>query len=215
MYERCFSMSIDFATTPIGPLMPIAETTPGADAIDYQICERIDGAGADDFFTYPPRPQAEFLAAWAQKELVLEMPDVASSPPRGSTQLVGVPVWFWVTNSKPASATVSVPGLSATLTAEPTALHIRISGGSGAAAADNVTVDCPGSGTPYDKTENGPTDTSDCSHVFDWNDTFTIDATVDWSLSWTATNGQVGTLPTVSRTTSFTLQLEEAQAVTD
>jgi hypothetical protein len=38
--------------------------------------------------------------------------------------------------------------------------------------------------------------------------------TVVWALAWTATNGQAGTLPPVTRTTALDLDVQQAQAVT-
>mgnify|MGYP001390779576 CR=1 FL=1 len=143
--------------------------------------------------------------ASAQSQLVLELPDVATSPPRGGTQLVGVPVWFWVTNSAPAATTAEIPGLAVTLSAVPTSTRYRIG---------DATLTCDGAGTAYDPDRPAAGQHSDCTHTFDQNATVTVDATVDWQLTWTATNGQAGDLPTVSRTTSFTLTLEQAQAVT-
>jgi len=43
----------------------------------------------------------------------------------------------------------------------------------------------------------------------------TLSATVTWAVSWVASDGQSGVLPNQSRTTTFDLTIEEAQAVTD
>ena len=162
----------------------------------------------------PPDPTL-LVVAQAAAQLTISTPDVATSPPRGGTQLVGVPVWFWVRNTKPMSATAAIPGLSATITATPGPLAVEISGASSVAAGDNTTLHCPGSGTPYDANRHDPWSASTCSKRFNWNHPSVIRATVTWQLAWTATNGQTGTLPVVTRTTSFGLTIKAAQAVTD
>lgn len=163
----------------------------------------------------PAVPTTDQVLASARSQLQLDLPDIATSPPRGGVQLVGIPVWFWIVDDEPVTTTASIPGLSATLTATPTTTRIAISGGTGDAAADNVTIECPGGGTPWEPGRYDDRASSDCSHPFDWNGTFTIDATVEWDLAWTATNGQAGDLPGVPRTTTFTLAIQQGQAVTD
>lgn len=191
------------------------DTTTGAQ-FAWRRCTLIaDGSDVGFFTGLPPIPTTDILVASARSQLVLDLPDIATSPPRGGEQLVGIPIWFWVENAAPVTTTAGIPGLSATLIAEPTATQVTISGGPSEATGDRVTIDCPGAGTPWEAGRYADRASSDCSHPFDWNGTFTVDATVEWTLSWTATNGQAGTLPPVSRTTTFTLTIEEAQAVTD
>lgn len=163
----------------------------------------------------PAMPTTDQVLASARSQLQLDLPDIATSPPRGGVQLVGIPVWFWIIDDEPVTTTATIPGLSATLTATPKTTHIAISGGTGDAAVDNVTIECPGGGTPWEPGRYDDRASSDCSHPFDWNGTFTIDATVEWDLAWTASNGQAGTLPGVPRTTTFTLTIQQGQAVTD
>jgi len=219
-YSKCIKLPVAIGTMILGGgYKPFDQGTytdeQKATAKWWMYCDRADGTGSEGFLTYPPRPDAGALVAQAKQSLVLPTPEVQTSPPRGGTQLVGVPVWFWVTNAKPAATTASVPGLSATLTATPGETHVKIRGGTGRAAVENTSFDCPGAGTPYAPGKANAKGGSDCSHAFDWNATFTIDVTVDWTLTWTATNGQAGTLPLVPRTTTFTLRIEQAQAVTD
>ena len=155
------------------------------------------------------------VVAQAAAQLTISAPDIATSPPRGGTQLVGVPIWFWVRNPKALSATASIPGLAATITATPGPLTVEITGASGRAVGDNGTLHCPGSGTPYDANQHDPWSASTCSKTFNWNHPSVIGASVAWHLTWAATNGQTGTLPAATRTTSFTLTIKQAQAVTD
>lgn len=183
----------------------------------FQTCTRVsDGVQVSEVVWWsPPGPSAADAVAIAQSQLHLALPDIGTSPPRGGLQLVGVPVWFWAKGAKSASTTAMIPGLSATLTATAVDTRIHISGGTGSAADDNVTLACPGGGRPWQQGRDQAWAESTCSHPFVWNDTFTVDATITWELAWTATNGQNGTLPDVARTTSFTLNVKQAQAVTD
>ena len=185
--------------------------------LGYQTCKRIsDGAEIGHAVWWsPPGPTAIDAVAIAESELHLRLPDIATSPPRSGLQLVGVPIWFWSVGATPVSTTAAIPGLSATLTATPVETRIRIGGGTGRARVDNVTLHCPDGGRPWQRGRDGAWANSGCSHAFAWNETFTVTATITWELAWTATNGQAGTLPDVARTTSFTLDLDQAQAVTD
>ncbi len=182
-------------------------------ATAWVYCRHADGtvtqylAGLDDSAT-------ELLVASARAKLDLATPDVHTSPPRNNPSLVSIPVWFW-TDATPTQTTASIPELSATLTATPTTTEIHISGATGNATTDHTTLQCQGTGTPYDPRHHHPTATSDCSHTFDWNATFTIDITTEWNLTWTATNGQRGTLPPQRRTTTIPLTVQQAQAITD
>lgn len=157
---------------------------------------------------------AELVAHHALGQVELDLPEVATSPPRGSdTMLVGVPVWFWVTDAEPVSATAAVPGLSATLTATPVRFH-----GSASPLGERgrpESFDCAGAGEAWVRGVHGGREASDCSITFDWNDSYQVDATVDWELTWEASNGESGTLPAVQRTSSFTIRVWQAQAVTD
>lgn len=175
-------------------------------------CDRKDTGLTDQFLQQlgggpPPPPPADVVAAQAASTLQLALPAVATAPPQGGVQLVGVDVWFWVTNSQPAQATATVPGLSATVTATPTATHL--------AFADGTQVECGGGGTPYDRTRPGRQQRSTCTRIFRDRGRQRVDVTVDWAISWTASTGETGVLPVVGRTTTLVLPIQEGQAVTD
>lgn len=188
------------------------------EAVSWTSCTLAnDPEGTAEWLNNPSVPGAGILVAFAEEQLDLELPSVATSPVRGGLQLVGVPVWFWVDNFEATSTTAEVPGLGATLTATPTRTRFAINGpGRGGPDATSETLVCDGAGTAWEAGSGAdPWAGSDCSYGFDWAGTFTVEATVDWDLTWTATNGQSGTLPAVSRTTTFTLDVEQAQAVVD
>ena len=187
-------------------------------ATSWTSCNLVnDPTGTAAWLNNPATPGAELLVAFAEEQLELELPAVATSPVRGGLQLVGVPVWFWVDNFESTSTTAEVPGLSATLTATPVRTRFVVAGpGRGGANGTSETVVCEGPGTKWEPGSGAdPWAGSDCSFAFDWSGTFTVESIVDWELTWSATNGQTGTLPAVSRTTTFTIDVEQAQAVVD
>jgi hypothetical protein len=148
------------------------------------------------------------LAVMARAELDLVLPTPKANPPVGSEQLVGIKTWLWVDPSiwQPLTATASVPGISATVTATPYATEWEM--------GDGETVSCDGPGTPY---EPGATDT-DCGHVYSIDSSEQPDSlyaaavTMFWRINWTATDGTGGDLGTLARTTPFELLVGQRQA---
>ena len=69
-------------------------------------------------------------------------------------------------------------------------------------------------GVPWDRGQPGRSQHSDCTHTFQVSGSRTARASIDWTLRWTATDGQTGTLPAISRTADQ-LVVNQAQAVTD
>ena len=159
------------------------------------------------------------LLVEAERSLVLPEPEVATSPPRGGVMPVGLPVWFWATNGAARSETAAVPGVSVTVdaTAAETRVVIDDPGrdDDGDPVSEEITVECAGTGEAYDSSVHGEWDASDCSHVFDWDDPAAVEVSVTWALTWSSTTGASGTLEPVTRTTTFTLDPVELQAVTD
>jgi hypothetical protein len=147
------------------------------------------------------------LARRAFAELPLIYPSPRTAPPPTAKQLVGVRTWLWVDPAdwQPMSATATIVGLSATVTAQPTKVIWTMGDGS--------TVTCNGPGTPYDPKLPDSEQSSTCSHTYQHDGTYTVRATIVWTVSWAATNGQGGTLPNVQRSTEFPLTVEQRQAV--
>jgi hypothetical protein len=150
---------------------------------------------------------AATLARQAYRQLPLLYPQPYTAPPANMTQLVGVRTWFWIDPNQwqARSATASVPGLSATVTARPA--EVRWDTG------DGTTITCDGPGTPYDPDRPDSLQHSDCSHVFEHDGEHDVRATIVWQVRWTASDGTSGTLPDVTRATQFPLQAQERQAV--
>lgn len=158
-------------------------------------------AGAPRATPAPAPPTAELVAALASAELHLDLPEVATAPPRAGLQLAGVRVWFWVEPDS-RSATATIPGLSATVTARPAALTVRSPAAGSATCAD-------GGGdhrTPL---------TAACTLTFLQRGRHEVEASLRWSLWWTATDGTAGSLPDVTRTATFPMVVSDGIALTD
>lgn len=147
------------------------------------------------------------VAAAAYATLHLDLPQVATSPPRDALQVVAIPVWYWIENFTPASATASIDDITATVWATPTTTRI-------ATGEDNIVVTCTGPGTPYDTNSDPKSQSSECTHAYDHHGTYTVNVTVTWQLHWESTTGEAGSLPPVNRTTTYDTTITELQAVT-
>jgi len=124
------------------------------------------------------------LAQQAEKQLGLGAPGIEMAPPSGSPQLVGVPTWLWIDPGswKTLSASASAGPVTATATATPAKVVWGLGNGQ--------TVTCEGPGTPYVASE--PDATTDCSYTWAEPGSFTVSATVYWSVTWTATGAPGG-----------------------
>lgn len=153
-------------------------------------------------------PSAAQLAQQAFARMRLDGAQIGSAPPAGSEGLVGLPVWLWTAQSPqtwgPQAMTVSAGGLSVTVTAK-----VK---GIGWSMGDGTTVTCTKPGTPYEKSY-GKTDSPDCGHRYTKVGSFTITATSTWTVDWTATNGETGTLPDTTRTSTTAARIGELQVV--
>lgn len=147
------------------------------------------------------------LALQALKELPLLYPRPRTAPPATVKQVVGIRTWMWVDPADwhPISATAAIPGLAATVTAQPTKVIWSMGDGS--------TVTCDGPGTVYDPTKPDSEQHSDCSHTYQHDGTYDARATIVWGVTWTATNGAGGALGNVQRSTQFAITVEQRQAV--
>ena len=153
------------------------------------------------------------LARQAWKQLPLVFPTTYTSPDRGSPQYTGLSTWMWISTAdwQPRSATASVPGLSATVTATPSRVEWDM--------GDGRPLERCGQGTAYDTARPARDQSTDCSHTYtDASATradgvFHAVATMWWTVSWQATDGSQGTLPDVFRTTTFDLRVDEIEAL--
>lgn len=118
--------------------------------------------------------------------------------------VVGVQTWLWLDQGwSPRSATATVPGLSATVTAEPSRAVWDMGDG-------DETV-CDGPGKAWDP--NQPNATTDCSYTYPVAGHFTVTVTVYYTTTWSASNGTAGQLAAITGRTSVPVTVNEIQAV--
>jgi hypothetical protein len=161
---------------------------------------------------------AATLALRAQRELVLPLPSMFSSP--GSTRAVNVPkvvnlpTWAWISNGSwaPVAATAALPGISVTATATPQ--FVVWSWGDGSSS------ECRGPGTAYARTVSNPAAASpDCGHTYTQTSKrapglrFPVRATIHWRITWRATTGQAGQFPDMTSTATQAWAVEEIDAL--
>lgn len=149
---------------------------------------------------------AEYLAQEAASSLTVAFPQPDMAPPPDADHLVGIAEWMWIDPSgfEPVSASASIPGISVTATAAPTSATWDMGDGS-----EPITCDA---GTAYDPALHDsyvPT----CSHVYQWDGHYTITVTTHWAITWSASNGDGGTLPGLDRSTTFDIEVLQRQAV--
>lgn len=154
-----------------------------------------------------PVADANLVAQQAFASLTVAVPEVGTAPGVDGLLLVGLRTWFWVANDEPVSATATIPGLSATVTATAASTTFRVD--------DGPATTCAGGGTPYDEGRPGSDQDQSCTHVFQVAGEHRVTVETTWTLAWTATNGVTGTLPDLVRTTELVLPLRSAEAATD
>jgi hypothetical protein len=120
----------------------------------------------------------------AVQQLGLGSPTIEMAPPSGSPQLVGVATWLWIDPAawQDKTASASAGTVTATATAAPSKVVWEMGNG------DSVT--CDGPGTPYSASD--PNATTDCSYTWPQAGSYTVTATVYWSVTWTAVGAAGG-----------------------
>jgi hypothetical protein len=124
------------------------------------------------------------VAEEAAKHLGIASPVIEMAPPDGAPQLVGVATWLWVNPAAwhPVSASASAGAVTTTATATPTKAVWDMGDGS--------TLTCGGPGTPYNPST--PNAKTSCSYRWATAGTYTVTATVYWSVTWTAAGAAGG-----------------------
>jgi hypothetical protein len=146
----------------------------------------------------------------------LPKPDAIFSPPlRSASAVVNLPQWFAVPVAqwRPVSGTAEVPGLSATVTATPRTLSFDPGDG-------HRPVSCRGPGPRWRPGTPEPAHAPACSYTYrdassvaPGGRAWTARLSVRWAVAWTATNGDGGSLGTLTTTQSYAMPVREIQAV--
>jgi enoyl reductase len=166
-------------------------------------------------------PQAidpEMLAQLAYAEVRVPSTNVELAPK--NTTKVNLPTWAWldIAKFKPVSVTASVPmlGLSATTTAEPVSLKIT------PGTDDAVTYPASGNceirdgriGEPFARGNVDKTPPCGVKYLRSSGDeSYKLQATITWKISWTSTTGQGGDLPNGTFGADQDVVVQEIQAV--
>jgi len=195
------------------------EEPPEGVPILWQSWECSDGRATFNFrWVIAPTPGA--LAETVRGRLIGQLPQpvVESSPPAGTASIIGVPVFVTVVNwTGIVTQTECAGGLCVTVTATPQ-LTFR-PGEPGA-----HTVQCSGSGTRFAPDAGTPEAQASSPGACTWTYTTRTgangrpsawpgQASVSWSISWTATTGASGSLAAVTRSTDVPRPVAEVQTV--
>ena len=169
--------------------------------------------------TASPAVDPRLLAIQAERSLRLPDPQLRFSP--DGSAVVNLPTWLWVVAAiwHPESVNASAGGVTATAVAVPTSVTWTMGDGS--------TVTCDGPGVPYVPTEAPDDQTTTCEHTYlessvnqpspdgDPNDrSFTVVATVNWSVSWSAIGAPGGgALPSLTTSSTLPERVEQVESV--
>ena len=181
------------------PNNPTTSPTPGGGA----------SAGGTPSSTVPPRSAVQIARDIAQRTAI-PLPGVRTSPPAGNDQLVNLPTWLWVEDWTPRRASATEGPLTVTVVATPRSVTWLMGDGS--------SVVC-GRGTPWDHALREEQQATDCSHTYTRSSATQPDlkyqarATMTWDVTWTATNGESGSLGQANRSVDFTMRVAESQAI--
>lgn len=195
------------------------EEPPEGVPILWQSWECSDGRATFNFrWVIAPTPGA--LAETVRGRLIGQLPQpvVESSPPAGTASIIGVPVFVAVVNwTGVVTQTECAGGLCVTVTAAP---QLRFRPGEPGAP----TVQCSGSGTRFTPSAGTPEAQASSPGACTWTYTTRTgangrpsawpgQASVSWSISWTATTGASGSLAAVTRSTDVQRPVAEVQTV--
>lgn len=156
------------------------------------------------------------LAQQARDSLVLPRPAAHRSPQENNSfegsPFTWVNLWTWVWTDRadyqPLRNTVSLAGVSATVTATPKALLFEPGDG-------GATVSCAGPGRPWSEADGNDAPPDGCGyryrHVTDGPVTSRVG--ISWSITWTGSGGQGGTLPDMQTYTSGPVRVLQSQSV--
>ena len=167
----------------------------------------------------PPPPDPAVLARQAYGELSLPEPVAHRSPPEDNSDpqygglpytWVGLSTFYWVEDWQPLARTVTLRGVSATVTATPTGLTFDPGDG-------NPPVSCDGPGRPWVEADgNKPPSDGACGYTYRAvtpDGPLTATTSVQWSVNWTSSTGASGTFPVSTTSSSSSFLVEQIQVV--
>lgn len=185
------------------------------DNLTVQQVDEVNRALADS--GCPPLVTPATLAEQAFNTITFPKPSGDRSPSSSHTYdgypftYVGLPTFFWTTPKtwKTLSATASLDGLSATVTARP--IQLVYDPGDGGQPAV-----CGGPGRPWTSADgNGPPTDGGCAYTYRkvTSAPITSTQTIVWQITWIGTGGTGGEIPSLSTWTTGQLQVLQVQVV--
>jgi hypothetical protein len=160
--------------------------------------------------SYSPTDVAR--VAYQRAAALVARPEVSFSPPIDN-MIVNFQTWLGVTPQQPVTATAAIPGLSATVTAQP--VSIEWTTGSHI-AGDTTTIHCQPWGSTQ-SAQGGCTWTPAYPSIGKVTGTTDLryhgTVTIIWAVTWQATNGANGTLTDLRTTTPVAMTVQEIQTI--
>lgn len=189
---------------------------PASNGVCFNIVQAEEPAAAPE----PVNPVA--LAEAAANRASLAPGQIQTSPSTRTAGLTGTPSWFWLSPAPPSTRTVSVAERGEHVTVTATANAVRWIFGDGSSLAGGAGVPYQSGSVPSDailhdyQTRCLPGDQGHDPYVLAscGPDGYTVTATVEWGVTFTA-HGPVtrtGTLPTRSTADSLTYPVSEERA---
>lgn len=206
----------DFSLS-LGVVMPPSATPDSVVIVQEYVC-------ADDQALGPYRavlaadPESLARIAFGRIEGLLPDPALASDPPAGVHSIVGFPVFVQVTNWTGAiTDSECSAGLCVTVTATPAMVYRP-----GQPGADDVA--CDGPGRRFDPHGGDALEQASapgaCTFRYTMRtgtagrpDQWPASVVVTWTITWTASNGNVGSLPAVAGAAALPRGVDEVEAV--
>lgn len=150
------------------------------------------------------------LTQRAVDSLEIPTPAIASNPKFTTTQIVWVPVWWWVRPGwwQTQSASASAGGL--TITARAVPKKITWDAGDGTAAKV-----CTVPGTPWTPSAGMDTESPDCGHTYtvpSRANGYTVRAVATWEISWSG-GGFSGTEPPITTSALANVDVTQQRSV--
>ena len=138
-----------------------------------------------------------------------------------SSSVVNLPTWLWIDPSiwHQLSVSASVGSVTATAVAKPVALNWSM--------GDGGAVSCDGPGVPFDPAVPAADQQSSCIYTYQTSSVgqpstdgnsddgaFQVQATVTWSVSWTATGAPGGgALPSLTTSSRSPMRVEQVESI--
>ena len=164
-------------------------------------------------YAWVPELSPQQLAQSAYDEATAQIPKpVLLMAPPADKQIVNLEAWFGVERTADVSATASIPGLAATVTATPTGITLKTGS---SAPGEKTVIKCAlwGSAT---RPTNGCTWKPKFPSIPKFTGggyAFKGSITVTWSVTWTSTSGDGGDLGTYDSTTPVDIAVREIQTI--